>query len=115
MNVLTTVQGPVTIVTLTDNRLDAARTVRFKEAIREISDGGASHIVLDMSAVTFMDSSGLGAVVAVMKLMGPDKPLELVGLTPTVQKVFRLTKMDTIFRIYPSLSDVPALIAAKVG
>ena len=37
------------------------------------------------------------------KLLGPDRVLELSGLTPTVEKVFRLTRMDSIFTIHPSL------------
>jgi anti-sigma B factor antagonist len=38
-----------------------------------------------------------------MKLLGPDRRLELSGLTPTVEKVFRLTRMDTIFTIHRSV------------
>jgi anti-sigma B factor antagonist len=38
-----------------------------------------------------------------MKALAPDRKLELSGLTPTVQKVFRLTRMDTIFTIHDSL------------
>lgn len=37
------------------------------------------------------------------KLLGPDRALELSSLTPTVEKVFRLTRMDSIFTIHPSL------------
>jgi hypothetical protein len=44
-----------------------------------------------------------GAVVAVMKLLAPDSRLELSGLTPAVEKVFRLTRMDTIFTIHRSV------------
>ena len=59
--------------------------------------------MLDLSRVGFLDSSGLGAVVAVMKLIGPNRKLELAGLTPNVDKVFRLTRMDSIFTIHPSV------------
>ena len=45
--------------------------------------------------------AGLGAIVAVKKLLGPDRVLELSGLTPTVEKVFRLTRMDSIFTRAP--------------
>ena len=37
------------------------------------------------------------------KLLGPDRVLELSGLTPTVEKVFRLTRMDSIFTIHLSV------------
>jgi anti-sigma B factor antagonist len=59
--------------------------------------------------VAFLDSSGLGAVVAVKKLMGPDRRLDLACLTPAVDKVFRLTRMDSVFTIHAALPDAAAL------
>ena len=94
-------------------RIDAAVALKFKDSLREITgQAQANHVVLDLSDVGFIDSSGLGAVVAVMKLMGSTKRLDLAGLTPTVEKVFRLTRMDTIFTIHDSAEDVPKLYKA---
>ena len=52
---------------------------------------GPKIVVLDLSTVSFIDSSGLESIVASMKHMGQDRTLALAGLTPTVNKVFRLT------------------------
>ena len=94
-------------------RIDAAAAIKFKEAMRELAGrSGASHVVLDLSNVEFVDSSGLGAIVAVMKLLGNTKRLDLAGLTPTVEKVFRLTRMDTIFTIHACASDAVRLYQA---
>lgn len=94
-------------------RIDAAAAISFKESLREITGkSGASHVVLDLGNVEFIDSSGLGAVVAVMKLMGGTKRLDLAALTPTVDKVFRLTRMDSIFTIYESTSDAEKIYLA---
>lgn len=82
-------------------RIDAAVAIRFKDLMREVLQTPAPRVVLDLSRVDFLDSSGLGAVVAVMKLAGPGRSLELAALTPTVQKVFRLTRMDQVFTIHP--------------
>lgn len=106
MEIETKVVNGVTIAKLCDTRLDAAQALRFKEGLRDLSDAGADHIVLDMTDIAFMDSSGLGAVVTVMKQMGREKTLELAALTPAVAKVFTLTRMDKIFAIYPSVEDV---------
>ncbi len=97
--------GDKTVVKLCHSRLDAAQAVRFKEGLREVSENGAQHIILDMADIQFMDSSGLGAVVTVMKQMGRDKKLELAALSPSVAKVFSLTRMDKIFGIYPTVTD----------
>ena len=84
-------------------RIDAAGAIQFKDRFREVVQDSEGRIVLDLSRIEFLDSSGLGAVVAAMKLLGPDRKLELVGLTPTVEKVFRLTRMDSVFTIHPDL------------
>ncbi len=81
-------------------RIDAAIAVEFKENVRRQIEGGTGPVILDMSSVDFLDSSGLGAVVAVMKILGPERPLQLAGLRPPVAKVFRLTRMDRIFTIH---------------
>ena len=87
------------------DRIDAATAIRFKDGIRELTQATSGRVVLDLSQVAFLDISGLGAVVAAMKALGPDRPLELSGLTPTVQKVFRLTRMDSVFIIHASMPD----------
>jgi anti-sigma B factor antagonist len=90
-------------VQVMEDRIDAATAIQFKEKMRDIAKAGDQRMVLDLSRVQFLDSSGLGAIVAVKKLLGPDRALELSGLTATVEKVFRLTRMDSIFIIHPSL------------
>ncbi|MFN3293602.1 MAG: STAS domain-containing protein [Gemmobacter sp.] len=90
------------VVRVREPRIDAAAAIQFKDRMREVLADPAPRVVLDLGHVDFLDSSGLGAVVAVMKMMGPDRSLELAGLTPTVEKVFRLTRMDRVFTIHPA-------------
>lgn len=94
--------GDAMLVIVDADRIDAAIAVQFKDAMREAADGGPDRVVLDMSNVSFLDSSGLGAVVGAMKALAPSRKLELAGLTPTVGKVFHLTRMDTVFTIHPN-------------
>jgi len=90
------------------DKIDAAAAKHFKQRMRQLTETASGPVVLDMEQVTFLDSSGLSAVVAAMKALGPERPLELSGLTHTVRKVFRLTRMETIFSIHPSLPDALA-------
>ena len=71
--------------------------------MRESTAAGSDVVALDLSEVHFIDSSGLGAIVAAMKHMGNSRKLALAGLTPTVEKVFRLTRMDSVFSVFPTL------------
>ena len=96
-------RGDMIVIRVLDDRIDAAGAIQFKERMRELIAEPSDRIVLDMSNVGFLDSSGLGAVVSVMKVLGPIRRLELSGLTPTVEKVFRLTRMDSVFIIHKTL------------
>ena len=99
-------RGGVLVIRAMRDRIDAASAIQFKDKMRALtSNSAAPRVVFDMSNVAFLDSSGLGAVVAVLKSLAPDRKLELSGLTPTVQKVFRLTRMDSIFVIHDSVPD----------
>ena len=93
--------GSIQVVAVQEPRIDAAVAIQFKDALRAQSDAGAERVVLDLGQVDFIDSSGLGAIVAAMKQLSPR--LDLANLTAPVDRVFRLTRMDTVFRIYPSI------------
>jgi len=93
--------GDCLVISVHERRVDAAVAVRFKDQVRELTDHSAQRIILDLSEVEFLDSSGLGAVVAAMKYLGRERRMDLAGLTPAVDKVFRMTRMDTVFRIFP--------------
>ncbi|MEO1536972.1 MAG: STAS domain-containing protein [Pseudomonadota bacterium] len=93
------------LVTVLDTRIDAAVAVRFKNRMGELATTPSDRVILDLSKVEFLDSSGLGAVVGSMKQLGRARRLDLVGLTPTVAKVFRITRMDRVFRIFPTADD----------
>ena len=103
MQLQTQTRPKVLSVLVMNDRIDAASAIQFKEQMRDLTQNASQRIVLDLSRVMFLDSSGLGAIVAVRKLLAPDRVLELSGLTTTVEKVFRLTRMDTIFTIHPQV------------
>ncbi|WP_299548981.1 STAS domain-containing protein [uncultured Tateyamaria sp.] len=101
-------ENSLQVVSVHDSRIDAAVAIEFKEAMRSATDNGDDTVVLDLSEVQFIDSSGLGAIVAAMKQMGQSRKLALAGLTPTVEKVFRLTRMDSVFPVFPTLDGAIA-------
>lgn len=111
MNLETTGDGDFQVIAVHEPRIDAAAAIRFKDRMRELTARGAPHVVLDLSEVEFIDSSGLGAVVAAMKQLGATRRLDLAALTPPVDRVFRLTRMDTVFTIHESLAAAQAIHA----
>ena len=94
----------VLVLTLTAKRIDAASAVHFKDDFREATAAHSGRVVMDLESVTFMDSSGLGAMVAALKALGGRK-LELCKMTAAVDKVFRLTRMDKVFLLHADVEQ----------
>jgi len=92
----------VLIVKPPAERIDAAFAIQFKEQMRSVIQGAPGRVVLDMENIGFVDSSGLGALVAVFKLVSRERSFELAGLQPPVQKLFELTRMNTVFQLHDS-------------
>lgn len=105
--------GEALVVSVLESRLDAAVAITFKDLIRDLSATQGSPVILDLGQVEFLDSSGLGAIVGVMKMLGPDRPLEIAALTPGVRKLFRLTRMDTVFTIHDHAPQTESINAAE--
>lgn len=97
--------GDSLVITVEERRIDAAVALRFKDRMLELTQSASPRVILDLRMVDFLDSSGLGAVVGSMKQLGRERQLDLAGLTPTVDKVFRITRMDRVFRIYATAED----------
>lgn len=89
------------VIRMAEKRLDAAIAGEFKDTVRPHIATHGPDLVLDLAAVDFLDSSGLGAVIALRKALPEGRRLQLRGLTPNVDRVFRLTRMDQVFEIIP--------------
>ena len=102
----------ILILAMTTPRLDNYVAADFKSSIAERIAKGHHRLILDLGKVTFIDSSGLGALVACLKLLGDSKSLVLSHVSAPVLSLFKLTRMDQVFRIYPTEED--ALEALRV-
>lgn len=108
MNLTSTAENGILVVTVNETRIDASVAIQFKDRMREETDQAGEKVVLNLTEVDFIDSSGLGAIVAAMKQLGPERKLDLSSLNENVDRVFRLTRMDTVFNIHPTLDDAIA-------
>ena len=93
------------IITVAADRIDAVMAIQFKEDMRQMTEDAPDRVILDLKQVDFVDSSGLGAIVSAMKTLRADVRMDLAGLSPTVKKVFRLTRMDTVFQLFDTVDD----------
>ena len=89
----------IPLVKPTVKRLDASVALPFKQAVQEVVEGGEKALVLDLQAVQFMDSSGLGAMVSILKALGGGGKLAVCNVGNAVMSLFKLTRMDKVFTI----------------
>lgn len=93
-------------------RIDSVVAPQLKVELEQAVVDAPKRIVLDLSAVEFMDSTGLGVFVSLLKKLGADGAIAVAGVRPAVLRLFQLTRLDTLFRI---VDDVPAARALVRG
>lgn len=96
----TSYDADITVVRPGVDRLTAVNSKTFKEEVVALIDGGASRVVIDFKDVSFLDSSGLGALTGVLKRVGHRGDLVVCGLNSDVEQMFRICRMDRVFTIY---------------
>ncbi|MDE2180430.1 MAG: STAS domain-containing protein [candidate division NC10 bacterium] len=107
--------GDALIVTPLEDRLDARVATDFKERMIELITAGNTKIVLDLSKVEFIDSSGLGAIVSSLKRMGGRGDLVVCGLQETTMTLFKLTRMDRVFQVFESEQQAVSALGGEKG
>jgi anti-anti-sigma factor len=81
--------------------LDSTQATQLQNHVDDVVNAGANVVLVDLQAVTFMDSSGLAALVVAFKTVrsaGGD--LCVCSLNQQVRMLFELTSMDRIFQIF---------------
>jgi anti-sigma B factor antagonist len=87
-----------------DGRLNMVSAPRLKGAIDHLVDGGSPRVVVDLGGVVFMDSSGLGALIAgLKKARQASGDLRVAAANEQVLTVLRLTNLDRVLRPHESV------------
>ncbi|HOI17207.1 MAG TPA: STAS domain-containing protein [Geobacteraceae bacterium] len=109
MEIAVTENSGVTILTPMNERLDAHNSDTMKGAMKESFEAGAKNVLVDLSHVRFIDSSGLGALVSGFKNSVSHRGrLTLSGLQEQVRSMFELTRLHRVFEIHEGLQDALA-------
>jgi anti-sigma B factor antagonist len=95
----------VAVLTL-DGRLNMVSAPQLKTAITDAVDGGRPRVVVDLAAVGFMDSSGLGVLIAGLKKARQEGgDLRITGVTQQVATVLQLTNLDRVLHAYSGTGE----------
>jgi len=100
----TTTHDPdITVIRPGVDRLTAVNAKAFKDEVTALINNGASQLIVDFQDVTFLDSSGLGGLVGVLKKIGHRGDLAVSGLTADVAQMFKICRMDRVFTTYTTV------------
>ena len=108
MDINITEKGKVSVLDL-NGKLDLPNAARLKDQVKTLLDDQKNQIHLDMEKVDFINSSGLGALVSLMKEIRVHKGrLTLSNLAPYVNEIFEITQLSHVFEIFQNVDDAVA-------
>jgi anti-anti-sigma factor len=95
-------------------RLDVTTAADFRRQVNDIASAPnpPQYLLVDLQAISFMDSSGLGALVSALKsIRNINGEMVICGANDQVQMLFELTSMTKIFKIYPTIDEFKATLS----
>lgn len=94
-------RGGVTILEPQGKITIGVGDVALRNAVQEALGAGSKHILIDLSKVTTIDSSGIGELVATFTTVtNRGGKLKLVHLPPKVQDIMQVTQLITVFEVF---------------
>jgi anti-sigma B factor antagonist len=91
-------------------RLDAAAAGGLRRHCTALREAGHRHLALDLSGVSFVASSGVGALLALTEEFGAEGGLYLAPPSPAVLSVIRLLNLQQFLAIYDSQEEALSII-----
>lgn len=106
-------EGNVLVVRVKENRLDARVAIDFRDSLKPSIDEGVKKMVINLDETDFVDSSGLGVIISILKSMGVEGDVAVCNVNGPVSQMFKLTRMDKVIAAYPSEEEaIDALTVA---
>ncbi len=98
-------QGKVAVITIPGEQLDARNSKEFRQSVAPLLEE-SPYVVLDLSELRFVDSSGLGAFLSCLRqVKGRGGELRLCGMTKPVRSLFDLVRMLRVFDVYATCGE----------
>ena len=99
-------------VIVLEGEVDIYTAPRFKESMLELLDAGVQKLVVDLSGVTFIDSTALGVLIGgLRRLRDAGGEMALVVTTSPVERVLTITGLDKVFTIHDTRAAALAALA----
>ncbi|MBM7492283.1 anti-sigma B factor antagonist [Micromonospora luteifusca] len=110
---LSTRQGRIGTVVEVVGDLDMSTTPELRDQLRKLVESEPQVVVVDLTRVEFMDSSGLGVLVVAYKdLRERNARLALAGVSQPVRTVLSITSVDRVIGVFESVRDAEEALSA---
>lgn len=97
-------RGKIEIITFTIDKINALITDEIRDMINKVFENGNSKVIIDLSGVNYIDSSGFGCLLSIMKTARNNYGiLKFVNPEPSVMQVLQTLNLHTVFEIYDDL------------
>lgn len=99
-------QDKYSLLTLNEDNLNSLIAPDLKSEFVFLCNEGVKNLILDLSNVKYVDSSGLSAILTANRLWKDQGSFILTGIThPSVKKLIEISRLETIFKIIPTVEE----------
>ena len=106
MKIKEKIEGDVAILTVSGNMMGGPETMALHDKVKSLGADEIKKVVIDLKDVKWMNSSGLGSLMAGMiTLRGSGGDMRLAKLNDRVRRPIEITKLDQILKIYDSVEE----------
>ena len=99
-------KGGISILEIKGKLMGGPETTEIHKRVKDLAENGVKKIVIDLGKVSWMNSTGLGALMSSLTtIRNADGDLKIARATDKVKSLFMVTKLITIFDSYDSVDD----------
>lgn len=100
---------PKTETLVLEGEIDLHRSSEIKALLAPLLERKTPRILIDLSRVTYIDSSGLATFIeALQRVLGYGGKLGLFGLQESVRNIFGIARLDQVFQVFPDEATAQA-------
>lgn len=97
--------GSICLITV-EGEVDLATVDTLKMALEEAAGATGTSVIVDLTSVSYMDSSGFAALLeAARHMKAQSGALHLAGCNPNIARMMEITRLNTVFALHPTQKD----------
>jgi len=108
---LRVVSEPEPSIIALEGEIDLHESPNVRESLRPSIERKAPRVFVDMTAVSYIDSSGLAVLIdAMQRIANYGGKFGIIGIRPAVRNVLEIARLDQVFRLYPDRASAVSAV-----